>query len=285
MQLELKSVSYTYLPSTPYSAAALHNVSIKISSGEFVGIIGETGSGKSTLIQIMAGLLAPYSGVVLFNGQDIAGSSCNRRLLRKKIGVVFQFPDYQLFETTVERDVAFTLKNAGLDKEEINNRVKHALSAVGFDYEKVKKRSPLGFSGGEKRRLAIAGVLAADPDLFIFDEPIAGLDYSGKRLFLKLISDLKRNGKTIIVVSHNTDFLAEYADRMVIMKNGEILKDGKTAELLADYSFFEKNHIYAGQLSEISNLLKDNGADISENTVKYNRLIDEICRIYGRKKE
>lgn len=285
MQLELKTVSYTYLPSTPYSAAALHNVNIKISSGEFVGIIGETGSGKSTLVQIMAGLLVPCSGTVLLDGQDISSRNYNRSFIRKKIGVVFQFPDYQLFETTVERDISFALKKAGLDKAEIKMRVENALSAVGFDYEKVKNKSPLSFSGGEKRRLAMAGILAADPDIFIFDEPIAGLDYSGRKLFLKLISDLKRNAKTIIVVSHNTDFLAEYADRLVIMKNGRILKDNKTDELLADNYFFEKNNIYAGQLSEISHLLKDNGIDISENAVKYNQLIDEICRIYGRKKE
>lgn len=283
MQLELKSVSFKYLPSTPYSADALHNINVKIGSGEFVGIMGETGSGKTTLIQLMAGLLDDYSGTVLLDGQDISGRDYDRRMIRRKIGIVFQFPDYQLFETTVERDVSFALKNAGLDKSEIKIRVQSALSAVGFDYEKVKNKSPLSFSGGEKRRLAIAGILAADPEIFIFDEPIAGLDYSGRKLFLKLVSALNRKGKTIIVVSHNAEFLAEYAQRLLVMKNGRILKDGETAEILADYNFLKKNGIYAGQLLEISHMLKDKGIDISENTVKYNQFLDEVCRVYGRK--
>ncbi len=282
MQFELKSVSYCYSPSTPYAADALHHINLEIRHGECIGITGETGSGKSTLIQIMNGLLEDYEGTVLFEGQDIRKKNYDRRIMRRKTGIVFQFPDYQLFETTVERDISFSLKYFEMDKEEIKARVKNALSAVGFDYETVKDKSPLSFSGGEKRRLAIAGVLAAEPEALIFDEPTAGLDYAGRKRFSKLISDLNKKGKTIIVVSHNTDFLAEYTKRLIVMKNGRIFRDGKTADVLSDYDFLETGGIYGSHVSEIIHLLRANGADIRKNTVKYNQLIEEICRVYGR---
>lgn len=278
MRLELKSVSYKYSPESD----ALNKVSLQIEQGEFIGIMGETGSGKTTLIQMMDGLLKPYEGTVLLNGQDIHAVNFDRSILRAGIGVVFQFPDYQLFETTVERDVAFGLKQAGFRRSERKNAVKKALADTGFDYEKVKNRSPLSFSGGEKRRIAIAGILAANPEIFIFDEPVSGLDCENREWFEKLVSDLNKQGKTIIIVSHNTDFLAEYTRRLIIMKNGQVLKDGKTENVLAEYPFLKQNGIGAGQVCEIAEMLRENGADISPGTVTFNQLIDEICRVYGR---
>ncbi len=278
MRLELKSVSYKYSPESD----ALNKVSLQIEQGEFIGIMGETGSGKTTLIQMMDGLLKPYEGTVLLNGQDIHAVNFDRSILRAGIGVVFQFPDYQLFETTVERDVTFGLKQAGFRRSERKNAVKKALADTGFDYEKVKNRSPLSFSGGEKRRIAIAGILAANPEIFIFDEPVSGLDCENREWFEKLVSDLNKQGKTIIIVSHNTDFLAEYTRRLIIMKNGQVLKDGKTENVLAEYPFLKQNGIGAGQVCEIAEMLRENGADISPGTVTFNQLIDEICRVYGR---
>lgn len=285
MPIELKSVSYTYAPNTPYSAKALDKVSVKINDGEFIGIIGKTGCGKSTLIQIIDGLLAPSDGVVLFNGKDINAKNYDRNILRKNIGVVFQSPEYQLFETTVERDVAFGLKPLKLKQDEIQDSVCEALCAVGFDYNKVKDKSPLGFSGGEKRRIAIAGVLAVKPKFLILDEPIAGLDPTGRNAFLKLISKLNQNGTSIIMISHNIDAIAEYTSRVILMENGCILCDGKTEDVLSDYNLLEKSGINNGQVYRIAKMLRQKGFDIPSNTVKYNQLIESICRTYGRNQE
>lgn len=282
MSIELKSVSYTYTPDTAYSLQALDNVSLVINEGDFVGIMGKTGCGKSTLVQIIDGLLKPSQGNVLFNGQDINSKGFDRSLLREKIGVVFQFPDYQLFEATVERDVAFSLKYLPLSKNEKKERVKWALRAVGFDYDTVKDKSPLSFSGGEKRRIAIAGVLAARPEYLILDEPIAGLDPLSRKDFLTLIDRLNKNGTAIIMISHNADALAEYASRIVLMDNGRIVQDGKTQAVLGDYTTLNESGIGTGQVVSISHMLCDRGINIPEGTVKYNQLIDELCGIYGR---
>lgn len=278
MSIELKSVSYTYAVDTPYSVKALDDVSLTVNEGEFVGIIGKTGCGKSTLIQLIDGLLAPDNGVVLFDGEDIHSKKFDRRKLRENIGIVFQFPDYQLFETTVERDVAFALKHSSLSKKEVQNRVSKALEAVGFDYDKVKDKSPLSFSGGEKRRIAIAGVLAAGPKYLILDEPVAGLDPMGRTEFLKLLDSLNKKGTAIIMISHNTDALAEYAQRILLMRDGKIIRDGKAEEILTDYIALEENGVRAGQISSIAEMLRERSFDIPDNTVKYNQLIEEICK-------
>lgn len=284
MSIELKSVSYTYTPNTPYSVQALHDINLTINDGEFVGIIGKTGCGKSTLIQIMDGLLVPSEGEVLFNGQNINKKNYNRSVLRQNIGIVFQFPEYQLFETTVEKDVAFALKHSKLKKSEIKKSVAEALSAVGFDYDKVKDKSPLSFSGGEKRRIAIAGVLASKPEYLILDEPIAGLDPMGRIAFLNLMDKLNKNGTAIIMISHNTDILAEYASRIILMDKGQILRDGNTEDVLADCNTLQTNGISTGQVNSIAQMLRQKGVDIPSDTIKYNQLIEELCKIYGREK-
>lgn len=281
MSIELKSVSYTYVLGTACSAHAIDNMTLKIDKGEFVGIMGKTGCGKSTLLQLIDGLLVPTDGMVCFDGQDIHSKKFDRSILRRKIGVVFQFPEYQLFETTVERDVAFALKHSGLSKHEIRERVCTALGQVGFSYDSIKDKSPLSFSGGEKRRLAIAGVLAARPEYLLLDEPVAGLDPAGRTEFLQLLQALNKGGTAIIMVSHNADALAEYASRILIMEHGSILCDGKTFEIFSDYDMLREKDISTGQVSSIVHLLRQRGIDIPCSTVKYNQLVDELCRIYG----
>lgn len=281
MQIELKSVSYTYAPNTAYSASAVSDVSLKIEEGEFIGIMGKTGCGKSTLLQIMAGLLEPDEGNVFLFDEDINAKGYDRRKLRKNIGVLFQFPDYQLFETTVFRDVVFGLKHSGMKKNEIETAVKEALACVGLDYEEIKDKSPLGFSGGEKRKIAIAGVLAVKPKIILLDEPVAGLDPTGRKEFLNLLKTLNESGTTIVMISHNADALSEYASRIILMKDGRITADGSTEEILSDYNMLHKGGICAGQVKSIAKMLYDKGVEISEKTVKYNQLIDEVCRVYG----
>lgn len=281
MSIALKSVSYTYAPNTAYETKALDSIDLTINDGEFLGIMGKTGCGKSTLIQIMDGLLEPDSGTVLLDGKDIHDKKYDRSILRRKIGIVFQFSEYQLFETTVERDVAFVLKHSGLSKNEIAERVAEALGAVGFEYEKVRNKSPLGFSGGEKKKLAIAGVLAAKPEYLILDEPIAGLDPLGRTEFLKLLEKLNKNGTSVIMISHDSDVLAEYASRIILMDNGHILYDDKPENVLSDYEALEKIGVRTGPLASIGNMLRQRGVNISPKAVKYNQLMDEICRLYG----
>ena len=198
--------------------------------------------------------------------------------------MLFQFPDYQLFETTVFRDTAFGLKHSGMKKSEVEAAVREAIELVGFDYNKVKDKSPLGFSGGEKRKLAIAGILAVKPKILLLDEPVAGLDPLGRKAFLNLLQGLNENGTTVIMVSHNADVLSEYASRIILMKNGRIAADGSTEDILSDYDMLHKGGICAGQVKSIAKMLCDNGVDISEKTVRFNQLIDEICRVVGRGK-
>lgn len=281
MQLDLKSVSYTYAPNTSYQTKALDNINLTVNGGEFIGIMGRTGCGKSTLLQIIDGLLVPDSGIVMLDGQDINDEKYDRAVLRSSIGLVFQYPEYQLFETTVERDVAFALKYSGLSKIEIKERVAEALNAAGFDYDKVKSKSPLSFSGGEKKRLAIAGVLAAKPDVLILDEPIAGLDCQGKTAFLRLIKSLNEKGITIIMISHDSDVLAEYASRIILMDKGRIIRDDAAESVLSDCEMLNEIGVGAGNIVTVSNMLRQRGVEINANTVKYNQLLDEITEIYG----
>lgn len=273
MPITLNRVSYTYCADTKYAVPALRDVSLHIADGEFVGIMGRTGCGKSTLIQLIAGLLTPTSGTVLLDGEDINSRRFDRRILRRRIGVVFQYPEYQLFETTVARDVAFGLRRIGKRPDEIENAVRNALQTVGFDYDTVKDLSPLGFSGGEKRRIAIAGVLAAEPGILILDEPVAGLDPLARDAFLELITKLNRSGMTILMISHNTDALAEYAQRILILKDGQLLRDGTARVVFSEYDFLHKNGLSAGEARETAELLRQHGFGIPADTIRYDELL------------
>lgn len=276
MSIEVKNLFYKYGEKTPQEVQALENINFRIDDGEFVGIMGHTGCGKSTLIQLLAGLLAPSGGRIIVDDSDINDAHYDRSILRETVGVVFQYPEYQLFETTVEKDVAFALRHSGLKREEVKKRVKWALETMGFSYEDVKKKSPLSLSGGEKRRVAIAGVLAAKPKILIFDEPIAGLDPYGRKEFLELMVTLNQGGTTILMVSHNVDCICEYAHRVLVLNKGQLVADGAPEEVFRHTAFMEDQHIGMGNVQSIADSLYHKGVISSPVITKYENLLDVI---------
>lgn len=282
MSIILKNVSYTYAPGTVYETKAVSNLSLRVEKGEFVGIMGRTGCGKSTVLQLIAGLLTPAAGEILIDGKNINDRNYDRNELRKKIGVVFQHPEYQLFETTVERDVAFGLKQLGWPEQKITQAVKNALETVGLEFEKVKDRSPMVFSEGEKRRIAIAGVLAAEPEVLVLDEPIAGLDPIGREAFLKLLGRLNQKKVTILMISHNTDALAEYARRIVILKAGKIFMDGPLREVFSCTEALTDSGIGFSQAKQTALMLNQRGFAIPPEVVRYEDLLPYLISI-GRR--
>ena len=229
--VELKGLTYTYSVKTPFEKRALDNVCLAVEEGEFVGLIGATGSGKSTLIQHLNGLVKVQQGEVSVEGMNASDKKTLKKL-RFTVGMVFQYPEYQLFEDTVAKDVAFGPKNMKLDKEEVERRVRRAMEVVGLPYEEFAERSPFELSGGEKRRAAIAGVIAMEPKILVLDEPVAGLDPVGRREILALVRKLHEEvSPTVIMVSHYMDDIAEMADRIVALKEGRIVADGSPAEV------------------------------------------------------
>lgn len=233
MPIEVNHLEAMYAAGTPFETQALQQVSLRIKDGEFVGIMGQTGCGKTTLIEMIAGLQQPSNGHVLLDGEDIHAKGYDRNLLRKKIGVVFQYPEQQLFETTVERDVAFALKHSELSQEQIRQRVEWALEQMGLCYGEIAHKSPLSLSGGEKRKVAIAGVMAVRPQILILDEPTAGLDPMSRQEFMKRIAELNRQGTTILMVSHDADCLCEYAHRILVLQSGRLIMDGTPQQVFA----------------------------------------------------
>lgn len=231
MSIKVENLSFSYRQPTGEEVEALKDVSFSTGAGDFVGIMGTTGSGKTTLVQLLAGLRAPAGGRIYINGEEITAKAYDRNRLRQTVGVVFQEPEYQLFAATVEKDVAFGLKYSGLTHQEVTARVRWALETMGFDFEKVRHQSPLALSGGEKRRVAIAGVLVTKPRILILDEPIAGLDPSGRDNFLRLLTQMNQTGTTILVVSHNMEALAEYTRHLLVLERGRLLDSGPTREV------------------------------------------------------
>ena len=270
MQLELKNVSYTYGKGTVFEVNALSNIDLMIEEGQFIGVIGHTGSGKSTLIQHFNALMQPTEGKVLFEGEDIWGEKYDRRALRSKVGLVFQYPEHQLFEADVLSDAAFGPKNQGLSKEEAEARAREALTQVGFP-EKFYGHSPFELSGGQKRRVAIAGVLAMNPKVLILDEPTAGLDPKGRDEILDQISYLhEERGITIILVSHSMEDVARYADRLIVVNDGKIPYDGTPREVFTHYEELEKIGLAAPQITYIMHDLAAKGiaVDVHVTTVE-----------------
>ncbi|MBP2655363.1 MAG: ecfA2 2 [Firmicutes bacterium] len=232
MSIVFKDVSYVYMPGTPFKQTALKKINFEIKKGEFVGIIGHTGSGKSTLVQHMNGLLKPSLGVVSVEDIDINGKGDAARVAKRKVGMVFQYPEHQLFEETVYDDIAFGPRNIGLDAEEIERRVRKALDFVGLDFNMFSGRSPFQLSGGQMRRIAIAGVVALEPEYLILDEPSAGLDPRGRETILDEIFKLHNStGVTVILVSHNMEEVARFVDRLIVMHSGEISLDGEPRDI------------------------------------------------------
>lgn len=257
MSIKVENLSYVYMQGTPFETVAVDNVSFEINQGEFVAVIGHTGSGKSTLIQQLNGLLIPTSGRVEVDGYEISASKKNLKEIRSKVGLVFQYPEYQLFEETVAKDVAFGPKNQGVSEEETNIRVKEAITDMGLDYDEVAEMSPFELSGGQKRRVAIAGVLAMNPDIIVFDEPTAGLDPRGRELLFECIEEVRKKGKTIILVSHSMDDVARLADRILVMSEGKLIFQGTPAEVFSEQNV--KLELNAPQLALLARKLNKTG--------------------------
>ena len=232
MSMKLEHVSYTYMPGTPYEKEALQDISLEIHKGEFVAVIGHTGSGKSTLVQNLNGLLHPSQGAASLDGIDLSGKTKEAKQARGRIGMVFQYPEHQLFAETVYEDVAFGPRNLGLALEEVETRVKDAMKFVGLDFDMFAQRSPFSLSGGQMRRAAIAGVVAMNPDYLILDEPSAGLDPGSRNnLFAEILALYKKRGIAIIMVTHSMEEAARYAKRLLVISKGQIILDGKPAEI------------------------------------------------------
>ena len=276
MPIEIKELSFSY-DSKPF----IDNLDLKIDDGEMVGIIGNTGCGKSTFVRLIAGLIKSDSGKIIIDGDDITNKKFNKKILRRKLGIVFQFPEMQLFEQTIEKDIFFGLKQYKLTYDEKYKRAKEALELLGLDFERIKDKSPLALSGGEKRKIAVAGILVCKPKYLIFDEPIAGLDCNSRDNFMKLLLALKQNGTTIIIISHNTDYLAEYADRILVMDGGKIILDDKPNEIFNQTNLLNNLNIGVCNSKEIANLLnkkggQDDGNRVCNRSSCYSRIT--VCR-------
>lgn len=269
--LKTENLTYVYSQGTPFEKTAVNNVSIEIEKGEFTGIIGHTGSGKSTLIQHFNGLLKPTSGRIYLDGQDIWEDKSKIRQVRFRVGLVFQYPEYQIFEETVYKDIAFGPKNMRLSEHEIDRRVRQTASAVGISEELLGK-SPFELSGGEKRRVAIAGVMAMEPEVLILDEPTAGLDPKGRGIILEQIKEYHRNmGCTVLLVSHSMEDVARYASKILVMNKSEIFCYGKTSDVFKQSDEIEKIGLSVPQITRVFNLMRKKGIDIENDvyTVKY----------------
>lgn len=267
MSIKIKNLNYIYAEGTPFEKTALKDINLEIQDGEFVGIIGHTGSGKSTLIQHLNGLIRATSGELEVNGIKIDKNSKNLENLRQQVGLVFQYPEHQLFELTVAKDIAFGPKNLGLNTEEIAKRVKEACELVGLG-EKYMEKSPFELSGGQKRRVAIAGVLAMQPKVLILDEPTAGLDPKGRDNILGKIKALhQQTGMTIILVSHSMEDVAEYVDRVIAMDSGQIILDGNPHEVFSQRDTLLSLGLNVPQITELVFALREKGFDIPENII------------------
>ncbi len=282
--IKTENLTYTYSVGTPFEKKAIDNINLEIEEGELVGIIGHTGSGKSTLIQHFNGLLKPTSGKILVEGKDIWESKANTRQARFTVGLVFQYPEYQIFEETVYRDIAFGPKNMGLSADEVDRRVKETAIAVGID-EDLLQKSPFELSGGQKRRVAIAGVMAMEPKILILDEPTAGLDPKGREKILNLIkAHHKRTGCTVLIVSHSMEDIARYANKILVMNKSQIFCYGMTAEVFKRADEISKMGLTVPQITRVINELKNRGIHIEDEvyTVKYAK---EILLKYLSEKE
>lgn len=284
MSIIVKDLNFTYGRKTPFEKKALAGVDLTVNDGDFLGIIGHTGSGKSTFIQHLNALIIPQEGTVTV--EDIILSNAKKpkpdfKRLRSIVGMVFQYPEYQLFDETVEKDVSFGPKNLGLNKDEIDQRVKEAIELVGLDYESIKDRAPFELSGGQKRRVAIAGVIAMQPKVLILDEPTAGLDPYGKEQILNMITDIKKkSGATVIVISHDVNEITRYATRIVVFNEGKVLYDLPMKELFKHSSELVSIGLEIPKAVEIANMIRDKGFDISDEIVTIDDLVKEINRLY-----
>ena len=283
MSIVIEHLNYVYMTGGPYETKALSDVNLTIHDGEFIGLIGHTGSGKSTLVQHLNGLIMPTSGRVLVDGMDLADKETDRRAVRQRVGLVFQYPENQLFEETVEKDIAFGPKNLGLDDAEIDRRVKDAMRRVALDYDRLHERSVFELSGGQMRRVAIAGVLAMEPQVLVLDEPCAGLDPRGREEILGLIKKLHEEaGTTIVMVSHSMDDVASLADRVIVMNHGEVVMDGTPRDVFACGEELRGMGLDVPQAVQLADKLRERGFDIPEGIYRIEEIKAEIERIAAK---
>lgn len=276
MELRVENLCYDYNKGTSFEKRALNNINLSIKENEFIGLIGHTGSGKSTLIQTFNGLLAPTEGKVTWNGKDIYEKGFNRREFRSHVGIVFQYPEYQLFETTVLKDVCFGPKNLGISEEESKRKAEEALRLVGLD-EKYWQHSPFELSGGQKRRAAIAGVLAMEPEILILDEPTAGLDPKGRDEILGVIKKLNEEKETtIILVSHSMDDVAEYVDRIIVINDGDIMYDDTPVNIFQMVDELEAIDLAAPQITYILRDLNRMGLNVGTGIIRIDDTVQTI---------
>ena len=287
MSIVVKQLTHIYNEGMPFSSKALDKITFEIKDRDFVGLIGHTGSGKSTLIQHLNGILKPSSGEIFVNGFNITDPKLNLTEIRKRVGVVFQYPEYQLFEETIEKDIAFGPSNLGLQPDEIHNRVKTSMEAVGLNYEGFKDKSPFELSGGQKRRVAIAGVIAMRPEVLILDEPTAGLDPGGRDEIFELIKNLhEENNITIILSSHSMDDMAKLAKTIIVMNHGEIEFMGSPREVFnSNTARLKEIGLDIPQVLELAIKLREQGFDIRGDILTIEEAKEEILRVMrGRKK-
>lgn len=280
MSIKIENLTYTYMPGSPFEHTALKDVNLEIRDGEFVGLIGHTGSGKSTLVQHLNGLLKPTSGIIRVDGMEVSANSKDLKKLRQRVGLVFQYPEHQLFEETVFQDVAFGPRNLNLSEQEVLERVKESMELVGLDFDSIKDRSPFELSGGQKRRVAIAGVLAMRPKVLILDEPTAGLDPRGRDEILRQIKNLfSKFRMTIVLVSHSMEDIAKLVDRIVVMNKGQVALTGTPREVFSHAETLEKIGLGVPQVTWLMKELKRRGKDVPEDIYTVEQAKEAILRL------
>ncbi|MBR0457080.1 MAG: energy-coupling factor transporter ATPase [Firmicutes bacterium] len=281
--IEVKNLTHIYNEGLPHESVALDDVSFRIEDKSFVGVIGHTGSGKSTLLQHLNGLLKPESGTIVIDGVDITDSHTKMLDVRKKVGLVFQYPEYQLFEETVAKDVAFGPTNLGLDQEEIDARVRESIELVGLDYERLKDKSPFELSGGQKRRVAIAGVLAMKPDILVLDEPTAGLNPKAHLDILDMVADIHRRENNItIFVSHNMNDIARMSDQVLVIDKGILAMDGTPAEVFRREEELKAMGLALPDATEIVSQLRKKGVELPTDCLTVDQAADAIAAALGK---
>ena len=283
MSIKIENLTHVYMPKTPFEKKALDNVNLVIEDGEFLVLIGHTGSGKSTLIQHLNGLLEPSSGRIIVDDIDLTNKETKLTDIRKKIGLVFQYPEYQLFEETIEKDIAFGPNNLGLSKEVVSERVKKSMEMVGLDYETYKDVSPFDLSGGQKRRVAIAGVIAMEPKVLILDEPTAGLDPKGRDDILEQIKILHEKYKmTIVLVSHSMEDVGKLAEKIIVMNKGKVALMGKPSEIFKEVEVLEEIGLAVPQVTYLMRALKEKGFNVSDEVFTVEEGSKELLRVLSK---
>jgi energy-coupling factor transport system ATP-binding protein len=280
MSIKIENLWYIYNEGTPMAITALEDIHLEIDDGECIGLIGRTGSGKSTLIQHFNGLLQATRGKVLVDGQDLRDKKTDRRKIRQKIGLVFQYPEYQLFEETIEADIGFAPKRMGLSKDEVTERVIESMQMVGLDYETFRKRSPFELSGGQMRRVAIAGVLAMNPNMLVLDEPSAGLDPEGRADILNQIRHMReKTGITVVYVSHSMDEIAQLVDRVIVMDKGKIVLQGSVRDIFMQAAKLKELGLGIPQITALMHRLRERGYDVSTGIVTIDEAKEAILSL------